>query len=155
MVRRLRELPGVESVSLAKGQGPCGDPALKSQGRALPGKNYSKPEDEPAVFFQQIAPDYFATLSIPFVAGRDFNDSDRPGSLPVAIVNETLASRISLGGRPLDQTILVDDKPYQIVGIVKDAQGAQRYRGLPSRWQYATAVLAKTKHWLKHGCVFA
>jgi predicted permease len=147
VVRRLRELPGVESVSLAKGQGLVWRPSLKARA-GLPGKNYSKPEDEPAVFFQQIAPDYFATLSIPFVAGRDFNDSDRPGSLPVAIVNETLASRISLGGRPLDQTILVDDKPYQIVGIVKDAQVHNAIEGpvplayLPF-WQDETLVEAR------------
>ena len=147
VVRRLRELPGVESVSLAKGQGLVWRPSLKARA-GLPGKSYSKPEDEPVVFFQQIAPDYFATLSIPLVAGRDFNDSDRPGSLPVAIVNETLASRISLGGRPLDQTILVEDRPYQIVGIVKDAQVHNAIEGpvplayLPF-WQDETLVEAR------------
>jgi predicted permease len=121
IVRRLRELPGVESVSLAKGQGLVWHAMLKARA-TLPGETYPKTEDEPLILFQQVAPDYFATLRIPFTAGRDFNDSDRPGSPPVAIVNETLASRISRYGAPLDRTILIEDKLYQIVGVVKDAQ---------------------------------
>jgi len=147
VVRRLRELPGVESVSLAKGQGLVWRPSLKARA-GLPGKTYSKPEDGPVIFFQQIAPDYFATLRIPFVAGRDFNDSDRPGSPPVAIVNETLASQISSGGLPLDQIILVEDKPYQIVGVVKDAQVHNAIEGsvplvyLPF-WQDETLIEAR------------
>jgi predicted permease len=147
VVRRLRELPGVESVSLAKGQGLVWRPNSKARA-GLPGKTYSSPEDEPVIFFQQIAPDYFSTLRIPFVAGRDFNDSDRPGSPPVTIVNETLASRISSGGPPLDQIILVEDKPYQIVGTVKDAQVHNAIEGpvplvyLPF-WQDETLVEAR------------
>jgi ABC-type antimicrobial peptide transport system permease subunit len=53
-----------------------------------------------------------------------------------------------LGGRPLDQTILVDDKPYQIVGIVKDAQVRNAIEGpvplayLPF-WQDETLVEAR------------
>lgn len=120
-VRRLRELPGVESVSLAKGQGLVWGAGLRTR-MALPGRSYPKPEDEPVISFKQIAQDYFATLKIPFITGRDFNDSDRPGSPPVAIVNETLASRVAPDKLPLDQTILIEDKPYQIVGVVKDAQ---------------------------------
>jgi len=147
VVRRLRELPGVESVSLAKGQGPVWNAGAKARA-TLPGKSYPKREDEPVILFQQIAPDYFATLRIPFIAGRDFNDSDRPGSPPVAIVNETLASRITSDRLPLNQTILVEDKPYQIVGVVKDAQVRKAMEGpapvayLPF-WQDETLLEAR------------
>jgi putative ABC transport system permease protein len=147
IVQRLRELPGVESVSLAKGQGLVWHAVLKARA-TLPGETYPKPEDEPLILFQQVAPDYFATLRIPFTAGRDFNDSDRPGSPPVAIVNETLASRISRYGAPLDRTILLEDRPYQIVGVVKDAQlrnateGAAPLAYLPY-WQDETLLEAR------------
>jgi predicted permease len=121
VVRRLRDLPGVESVSLAKGQGLIWNPWLS--GRAtLPGKMYAKPEEQPRVSVKPIAPDYFATLRIPFVSGRDFNDSDNPGSPPVTIVNETFARQIAANRLQLGQTVLIDDKRYQIVGLVKDAQ---------------------------------
>ena len=121
VVRRLRELPGVESVSLAKGVGL----AWKGNGEmrlALPGKVYPKPADEPVVRDLEIAPGYFTTLRIPFVAGRDFNEHDRPDSPRVAIVNETLADEILPARLPLGSTIRLDDSSYQIIGIVKDAQ---------------------------------
>jgi len=121
VVRRLRALPGVESVSLAKGQGLIWKPWLSARA-TLPGKAYTKPGEEPRIAAKPIAPDYFATLKIPFVSGRDFNDSDKPGSPPVTIVNETFARQITASRLPLGQTVLIDDKPYQIVGLVKDAQ---------------------------------
>ncbi|HEX8766135.1 MAG TPA: ABC transporter permease, partial [Candidatus Acidoferrum sp.] len=122
VVRRLRELPGVESVSLAKGQGLVWFEGRGGDRATLPGKTYAKPGDEPMVAAKPIAPDYFATLKIPFVSGRDFNDSDKPGSPQVAIVNETFARQIMATRLPVGRTVLIDDKPYQIVGLVKDAQ---------------------------------
>src|SRR4029450_6130354 len=49
------------------------------------------------VTFYQVSPGFFRTLGTRLLAGRDFNRGDRSGSLPVAIVNETLARRV-LGG---------------------------------------------------------
>ena len=147
VVRRLRELPGVESVSLAKGQGLIWHADLTIR-MALQEKFYSKPADQPEIFYKPIAPDYFATLRIPFIVGRDFNDHDQPGSLPVAIVNETLAGQISSGALPLHQTVLLNDKPYRVVGIVKDAQTHSAVEGpspvvyLPF-WQDETLVDAR------------
>jgi predicted permease len=121
VIRRLIELPGVESVSLAKGQGLVWNPRLSDRA-AMQGQTYSKPEQEPRIALKPVASDYFATLKIPFVSGRDFNDSDKPGSPLVAIVNETFARRITANPFPLGMTVLISDKPYQIVGLVRDAQ---------------------------------
>jgi predicted permease len=147
VVRRLRELPGVESVSLAKGQGLIWHADLTIR-MAQQGKFYSKPADQPEIFYKPIAPDYFATLRIPFIVGRDFDDHDLPGSLPVAIVNETLAGQISSGTLPLHQTVLLNDKRYQVVGIVKDAQTHSAVEGPPPIvylpfWQDETLVDAR------------
>jgi len=95
-----------------------------------------------------IAPEYFATLNIPFIAGRDFNDSDKPGSPPVTIVNETFARQIAANRMPLGQTVLIDNKPYQIVGLVKDAQMRNAIEGpLPVAyvpfWQDETLLEAR------------
>src|SRR5262249_39445844 len=103
VVRRLRELPGVESVSLAKGQGLVWKSGQTSRA-TLPGQTYARPEDERSISAKPVAPQYFATLKIPFTAGRDFNDSDKPGSPPVTIVNETFAREITAKGQPLGQT---------------------------------------------------
>jgi predicted permease len=147
VVRRLRELPGVESVSLAKGQGlvwmsGAGDTATP------PGKTYARPEDEPSIGVKPVAPDYFATLKIPFVSGRDFNDFDKPGSPRVTIVNETFARQITASRLPLGQMVLLDDEPYQIVGLVKDAEMRSDIEGpLPVAyvpfWQDKTRLEAR------------
>jgi predicted permease len=149
VVRKLRELPGVESVSLAKGQGLVWHFGRRGGDRAtLPGKTYAKPEDEPMIAAKPVASDYFATLKIPFISGRDFNDSDKPGSLPVTIVNETFARQIIADRLPLGQTVLIDDNPYQIVGLVKDAQMRSAIEGsLPVAyvpfWQDETLLEAR------------
>jgi predicted permease len=146
-VRRLRELPVVEAVSFAKGQGLVWHATARARA-TLPGNVYAKPGDEPLVAAKQIAPDYFATLRIPFVGGRDFKDTDRPGSPRLAIVNETLARKITSNPFPLDQTVFLDDIPYRIVGVVKDAQLRSAIEGpmpiayLPY-WQDETLVEAR------------
>jgi len=88
----------------------------------VPGESYSKASEQTTILYKPIAPDYFATLKIPLVAGRDFTGGDITGSPAVVIVNEALASRPSSGKLTLDRTILLNDKPYRIVGVVKDAQ---------------------------------
>lgn len=147
VVRRLRELPGVESVSLAKGQGLVWNPWLSDRA-AVPGKTHSKPEEEPRIALKPVAPDYFGTLRIPFVSGRDFNDSDQPDSLPVTIVNETFARQITANDLPVGQSVLINDKPYQIIGLVKDAQMRSAIEGpLPVAyvpyWQDETLLEAR------------
>ena len=121
VIRRLRDLPSVESVSLTKGVGPVwrGNGQMRI---ALPGKVYPKPADEPIVRDFEIAPEYFSTLKIPFIAGRDFDEHDRSDSPRVAIINQTLANEISPSKLPLGSTVILDDAPYQIVGVVVDAQ---------------------------------
>ena len=147
VVRRLRELPGVESVSLAKGQGLVWGAGQRSKA-TLPGTLYAKPEDEPRIYAKPVAPDYFATLKIPFISGRDFNDFDKPGSPPVTIVNETFARQVTAARLPLGQAVFIDGQPYQIVGLVKDAQIRSAAQGpvpvayLPF-WQDETLIEAR------------
>jgi hypothetical protein len=69
-------------------------------------------------------PGWFETMGTALRSGRDFNDRDRPGRPPVAIVNEAFVRRYLTGQQPIGQTLRVDtdDGPrYEIVGIVADA----------------------------------
>ncbi len=65
--------------------------------------------------------DYFATTGIAIASGRDFTDADRDGSLPVAIVNETLAARAWPGLDPLGRRLRLgsDATMVQVVGIAR------------------------------------
>jgi putative ABC transport system permease protein len=79
-------------------------------------------------YSMSIGPDYFRTLGIPLIAGREFTESDVLGAPKVAIVNEAFARKFNLGaagvgkrmrpgaGRPPD---------IEIVGLVKDARYSQ------------------------------
>jgi len=121
VVRRLEATPGVQSVSLAKGSGlawlSTGDVRVR-----LPEQAQNRPEDQLRVDYHEIAPRFFETLKIPLTQGRDFNDGDRTGAPRVVIVNETLAKRMWPDGTLLGRSLVVNDQPYQVIGVFKDAQ---------------------------------
>jgi predicted permease len=71
-------------------------------------------------------PDYFQTLHIPLLRGRDFNERDKDGSPRVAIIDESFARRFwpgyPHGEDPIGQHLLVGSKvePVEIVGVVRN-----------------------------------
>jgi predicted permease len=121
VVQRLEALPGVESVSFAKGLGfvwtPGGEISVRRP-TELPGQ----PGNEHLVGYHEIAPHYFETLKIPLIQGREFDERDRVGSPLVTIMNETLARHLWPEGSPLGQTVIIDNRPRQVVAIFKDAK---------------------------------
>jgi predicted permease len=79
----------------------------------------------PQALFNVATPDYFRTLQVAVVRGRDFNDGDRIDAPFVAIVNEQLAKDSFPGVDPIGRTIragLDSLEPMTIVGIVKDVR---------------------------------
>jgi putative ABC transport system permease protein len=76
-------------------------------------------------YFTEVSPEYFATLGIPLLAGRDFTDSDRDRGPQVAIVSRSLARTLWPHGAAVGSTL---DMPggggkilaYQVVGLVGD-----------------------------------
>lgn len=120
-LRRLESVPGVVSASLTSGTGfvwTAGETLRVS----LPGQQPAAKDRAQTVQGQEIAPRYFATLGIPFVQGRDFDDRDRAGSPRVAIVNESLASQLWPGASAVDRMVALENQDYRVVGVVKDAQ---------------------------------
>ena len=78
--------------------------------------------------FTWVSPEYFHTMDIPLLAGRDFDDRDTPASPHVAIVNETFVRRLLGNVDPLGQVIRTNAEPrypetaYEIVGVIKDTK---------------------------------
>jgi len=77
---------------------------------------------KPELDVNSVAPDYFKTLEIPLVAGRELTPADRQGAQPVVVVNEALARRFYPAGQALGRRLVVGDRPYTIVGVVRDAR---------------------------------
>jgi predicted permease len=120
VVRRLEGVPGVQSVSLAKVS--MAWPRSGHVRVRLPEQVSNLPEEQLQVEYHEIAPRLFETLRIPLIQGRDFNDGDVAGAPRVVIVNETLAKRMWPGGEPLERILVVNDQPYRVAGVLKDAQ---------------------------------
>lgn len=71
--------------------------------------------------FAGISPRYFETMRIPMVGGRDFTARDTRESVKVAIINETLGSRMWPGASPIGQRLqMFGEKDWlEVVGVVK------------------------------------
>lgn len=71
---------------------------------------------------------YFRVMNTPLLAGRDFNSNDRPGTAPVAIVNQAFARAFFDGRNPVGKTFRLDgpEPPFEIIGLASDS----RYRTL-------------------------
>ena len=118
-------LPGVESVALSRaiplGGSGMGLGAIIVDGHAPPGGDSGWEAD-----WNIVTPAYFDVLRIPLLKGRGFTTMDRAGSPDVAILNETLASRIWPGEDPIGKTFRNEDRTVTIIGIARDA----KYRSL-------------------------
>src|SRR5262249_49094854 len=91
VMAQVRALPGVESAALVRAvplSGNWGGSAYRVEGAPEPA-----PGQEPEAQVNLVTPDYFRTLGIGLVRGRDFTDHDDASAPPVAVVNKTLAER--------------------------------------------------------------
>lgn len=120
LLLELRALPGVQSAALSSDSPISG--SWDQEGLVVEGY---RPGEGERVDAQSsiISPDYFGSLGITLVAGRDFNDQDAAGAPKVAIINEKMARKYLGSRNPIGTKIGTDDQPDTvIVGIVKDAQ---------------------------------
>jgi putative ABC transport system permease protein len=76
------------------------------------------------VDFNIAAPQYFQTIGIPLVRGRDFNDRDDAGAPPRAVVNEQFASRFWPGEDPIGKTFRIAQPSalVEVIGVVRDGK---------------------------------
>ena len=119
LVDRLRALPGVTGVTYSSHL-PMGDEGSgNTQDFSVAGYTPSKGEDMEVITDFE-GPNFFHTMGISPVRGRDFLTSDNQQSLPAAIVNETMARKYWPNGDALGRIISYDKKSWQIVGIVPE-----------------------------------
>jgi predicted permease len=126
LLEAVRKQPGVESAALT-GVLPLTLVDGNSVNTDVEGYVPRNGEDM-RFLFNRVSPDYFATLRIGLVAGRDFTRLDRVDAQPVAIVNETMARRFwrtpqgALGQR----VSLEEGSTWRtVVGVVRDIKYAR------------------------------
>jgi predicted permease len=118
LLEQVRSLPGVRAAGLGSAV-PLGFSGGGSSMITVEG--YTPQQGEyMTVVYNRVTPDYFHTMQIPVVRGREFGDDDRAGSLPVAIVNEALAARFWPGEDPLGKRFDGGGDGWRtVVGVVK------------------------------------
>jgi predicted permease len=99
LVERLRALPGAESVTISR-RVPLGFTGSSSSSVQVDGYP-PKPNESMGVMFNQVGPDYFRTMQIPLLRGRDLDAGDNSQSGPVAVINEAMARRFWAGRDPI------------------------------------------------------
>jgi predicted permease len=131
MMQRITELPGVNRVAMGTAV-PWRDVGNAGPGFQFTAEGYARAdgEEDPRAKLRTVSPGFFATLSVPMVAGRDFNDNDRRGSELVVIVSESVARRMFPNQEVVNRRVMFTDpvgkfinlspEPRRIVGVVRD-----------------------------------
>jgi len=117
LLDRVRTLPDVESAALTRvipfSYNVFSSAPIEVDGYQAP------PNEQPTVEYIEVTEDYFTTLGIPIVSGREFMRTDDENVPPVAIINETMAAKYWPEKNPVGQRLKAKDRWLQIVGIAK------------------------------------
>ena len=123
LLQRLQTSPQIRSASLAEfvplGVGRNVSPLYVEGEQISPHRSV---DELSTVSHAAVSGDYFKSLEIPLVYGRDFNDRDNKSAPDVVIVNETLARRLSPDGNAVGKRLRMDSKGdyLEVVGVVRD-----------------------------------
>jgi macrolide transport system ATP-binding/permease protein len=120
LIDRVKVLPGVGSAAFARmtplSYGSFSSTPISVDGYELP------PEEQPTVQYNEVGPDYFATMGIPLVSGREFTGADDGRAALVSIVNETMAAKYWPERNPIGERLQVQGRWTQIIGVAKDSK---------------------------------
>ncbi len=133
---RLRTIPGIEATTLANNLPAhfAGQQAFEIEGKPV------SPDDREPIGFFGIGSNYFGVVSAAAISGREFNDGDRQGSLPVALVNRSFAARYLPGENPIGKRLRLSlrNRPNDwltVVGVVPNIM-----QNDPTRQQFKPLV---------------
>jgi putative ABC transport system permease protein len=140
---RVAALPGVNSVSLTS------NVRLRSEifapGFAVEGTPASPPDLQPRASLLLVTPEYFQTMRIPLLSGRNFTDQDVKGSGGVVVISSKMARQHWPGEDPVGKRIRVDvlsimfkssPSDLTVIGVVGDV----RLKGLAAEPEPAMYV---------------
>ena len=119
LLQRAEAVPGVQSACVSFG-GSLGNAGgirgFRFEGSPAP------TGEEPRAGANWVSPGFFETLGIPLLEGRGFSLRDNTTSLPVVIINRTMARRYTGFDHAVGRRLQFNGKAYEIVGVAKDAK---------------------------------
>jgi predicted permease len=155
---RLRKLPGVNAVALSDSLPPGGwrhdqiYAGIRVEGKPLPAEGTGG-----IIVWRWVTPDYFRTLGIPIVQGREFSEDDRNSSDHFVIVSQSFAQRMFPGEGPIVRHLQpgLEGPWYTVVGVAGEVKNGgltgesepEYYRLRRNRaedWQHDSRVTVQT-----------
>ncbi len=130
-IRQISAVPGVDAVSMGTAV-PWRDAGTFGPGFQFSADGHVRAagEDDPRAQFRTVSPGFFASLGVPLLAGRDFNENDRKGGELVVIVSQSLArqmfpnqdavNRHIWWTDPVTKFVDVSNNPRRIIGVAAD-----------------------------------
>jgi predicted permease len=146
LVERFAHLPGVTSASLS-GVTPL-------SGSSWTGDLHLPGGTDREMYESRVAPDYFRTMRIPLLAGREFTWADNSGSGLKVILNEAAAKMLFPSGDAVGKQVReneVDDKGvrkenvYEVVAVVGNTKYTALRDAVPPTAYYAVAQSTEKK----------
>ncbi|MGO8787217.1 MAG: ABC transporter permease [Terriglobia bacterium] len=132
----LDQVASVPGVLHAGGMSMRGEFLFLPEGQPRPA-----PGQEPAAYEYMITPDYFQAAGASLVKGREFTLHDNEQSVPVAIINDTLARRYWRNTDPLGQHLNIlsnvygkqneHEETFEVVGVVKNIKRYSVWEEIP------------------------
>ncbi|HYM11188.1 MAG TPA: ABC transporter permease [Bryobacterales bacterium] len=125
LVEQAAAIPGVQSASAVNHIPLAGD--LWTNDFTIEGRPAPRPGSEPSAVYRVVLPDYFRTMGIALLEGRDFTERDTGNAPAVILINQALARRFWPGEDPLGKRMKLGGADSQsswltIVGVVRDVK---------------------------------
>jgi putative ABC transport system permease protein len=148
VLRRLKGVSGVASVAVVNQLPLIGPNNLPTEHEGHPQHSIGGME------YRAVSPQYFQTMRIPILQGRNFQETDTALSTPVAMVSETVARAWWKGESPLGDRIVVGEyggrqfpeileRPREVVGVVTDVKNLAIYEAQPTTVYVPVAQLTR------------
>jgi predicted permease len=125
LLSRVEALPGVKSAAVTNWiplvmQG-------DTFGVSVEGRPDPPPEQMPDVVTRVVSPEYFSTMGIRLLKGRDFSEKERAETTVLAVVSETTASRLWPGENPIGKRLKPGPSDssipwFEVIGVVNDVR---------------------------------
>jgi putative ABC transport system permease protein len=122
-LQQLETIPGVQSVA-ATTTLPLSGSSMNFR-FSVDGQVANVSAEYAQAQYRAISSDYFRTMGIPLLEGREFTDRDEPNAPGVVVINETMARRVFPDGDAIGKRLTITyGKPTsrEIVGIVGDVK---------------------------------
>jgi predicted permease len=154
VLQEVGTIPGVESAGAVTSL-PLGGSSMSFR-FAVEGESASVPGEQRQAQYRAVSPNYFHTMGIPLISGRDFAEGDAADAPGVVIINETMARRLFPDGGALGKRLTITygkPTPREVVGVVGDVKHLRLDEGpkpemyVPysqNPWPFMTLVMRTT-----------